>query len=284
MFKLGGLNLRKWSSNSQAILEHVTDDLRETKQLQLNGNEVQKTLGVYWATSNDTIKFKVNFRDIRVNQSTKGTLMSNVAKLFDPLGLLSPIVIVAKLIIQELWREQCSWDNVGAESIAIKWRELYMELKQLEEIKIPRWVHTSSAVRAELHGFCDASEKALGAVIYVRTTNELGDIKISLLVSRSKVAPIKTKPTLPRLELCGALLLTKLIKRVRETLGSPNWKTHAWPHTHHSMITFSWIQSEAGHWKTFVANRVSEIRHLIRSTMASCWVQRQPSTFNNKRN
>ncbi|XP_045541422.1 uncharacterized protein LOC123722904 [Papilio machaon] len=63
--------------------------------------------------------------------------------------------------------------------------------------------------RFELHGFSDASAAAYAAVVYGRVVQSDDEVKVSLIMSKTKVAPLK-QVTLPRLELCAALLLTKL--------------------------------------------------------------------------
>jgi len=97
------------------------------------------------------------------------------------------------------------------------WEALKGTLLQSPKIKVSRFVHIDAKDHAEIHGFADASMRAYGACIYVRTNNAEG-LKVSLLTAKSKVAPLKTK-TLPRLELCTAHLLPVLYNRVRPLLN-----------------------------------------------------------------
>lgn len=123
--------------------------------------------------------------------------------------------------------------------------------------KIPRRVICNDPIRIELHGFSDASERAYGACIYVRSTNSSQEHHVKLLCAKSRVAPLKVV-SLPRLELCGALLLSQLYQRVIEALSINIDSVHFWCD---STIALSWIAGNPSKWSTF-ANRVAEIQKL----------------------
>ena len=114
-------------------------------------------------------------------------------------------------------------------------------------------------VSKELHGFSDASEIAYAAVIYMRITDSQGRITTSLITSKTKVSPIQ-RQTIPRLELCGALLLAKLLDHSRKVLKIPLKDSHAWTD---STVVLSWLSGNSRRFKTFVGNRVSQIVDLI---------------------
>lgn len=122
-------------------------------------------------------------------------------------------------------------------------------------MQINRWICGKEIV--ELHGFSDASEKAYGAVIYCKTI-VADSSHITLLQAKSKVAPVKTKTTLPRLDLCTATLLAKLMQKMQKALRVK--KIYLWSD---SQITLAWIRSTPNKWETFIANRVAEIHQNV---------------------
>ncbi|XP_051165703.1 uncharacterized protein LOC127284351 [Leptopilina boulardi] len=126
--------------------------------------------------------------------------------------------------------------------------------------KIPRWIGIGDeTVVNELHGFSDASTAAYAAVVYLRVISRSGDVQISLLSSKTKVAPEK-QLSVPRLELCGAVLLARLMKQLLALSEFNSFQSYCWTD---SSIVRAWLKLPSSHWKTFVANRVSEIHTLI---------------------
>lgn len=253
----GGFKLRKWTSNQQHLLESVPEDLREKGLREINDEDSIKTLGVHWLPSSDCFQFKVNLSS--TNQTvTKRSVLSDIAKLFDPLGWLSPVIIQAKLLMQELWITKLSWDTELPPELMLKWNRFKNELNSVQSIKIYRWIKYNSTNNGiEIHGFCDASEKAYAAVIYSRIENMQGEVSITMLTAKTKVAPITKETTLPRLELCAAVLLTHLLKKVTKSLDITEATFHAWTD---SSITLAWIKGDPSRWKSFVAHRVAEIK------------------------
>ncbi|KMQ83680.1 hypothetical protein RF55_19360 [Lasius niger] len=110
----------------------------------------------------------------------------------------------------------------------------------------------------ELHGFSDASQDALGAVIYIRTFHDYADAKVVLLAAKSKVAPVKRQTT-PRLELSAAVLLARLLARVRNILDYRHVSSHLWTD---STVSLAWIKGHPSKWKEFISNRVAAIQEL----------------------
>lgn len=127
----------------------------------------------------------------------------------------------------------------------------------LHNIKIPRWVGRGTEnLHYEIHGFSDASTSAYGAVVYLRVCNLDGTVHVSLLLDKSKVAPLKPM-SIPRLELSAALLLVKCINVVRKSLSLTTTSCHCWTD---STVALTWIRNHPSRWKSFIANRVCEIQ------------------------
>ncbi|XP_072401139.1 uncharacterized protein [Diabrotica undecimpunctata] len=232
MFKKGGFVLRKWLSNSQDLMEIIPEYLKSVDLKTLDTEEIHKTLGIHWLPVEDRL------------------VLSEIAKIYDPLGWIAPVIMQSKIFIQDLWTKRISWDKELDNSDQKRWIEYYSQLKHLEEIVIPRWNNLTNLGKIELYGFADASTKGYGAAIYTRTL--CPEVKTSLIVAKTKVAPVKGLTTLPRLELCAALLLSRLMKRTIQALNRSDVEIYAWSD---STITLAWIQGQPNRWKTFVANR-----------------------------
>lgn len=254
----GGFDLRKWSTNDESVSYFIPAELRGADgPLNLHDDAAIKTLGLHWHPQSDSFGFKVN---IPCNNSlpTKRTILSVVARLFDPLGLLSPTIILAKLIMQRLWIAGIGWDDEVPENIKSTWLAYCGSLQHLETIRIPRWLGTTTMIRCQIHAFCDASESAYGAAVYTRCQMGDGSIRVTLVSAKTKVAPIDQKQlTIARLELCGATLATKLIKIISTTFTMEIDSYYAWCD---SQIVLCWLQKIPRTWKPFVGNRVAQIQ------------------------
>ncbi|UYV74157.1 hypothetical protein LAZ67_11002264 [Cordylochernes scorpioides] len=165
---------------------------------------------------------------------------------------------------RQLPAERTSWDEPIESDIKSNWNKFQTQLSCLKEIKIPRYLNSSSSEIEELqlHGFCDASLNAYSAVFYLKTRFKIQKIKINLITSKTKVAPLKTI-TIPRLELSVALLLAQLNQVILESFPFQPDKTFLWTD---SQICIDWIRSDASRWKAFVSNRVSSIQNLTQIT------------------
>lgn len=246
-----GFSLKKWKSNESDILSKLSDSEKDTSPC-----NTFKTLGVQWHSESDCFVF-VPFNLISKTEWTKRSVLSEVCKLFDPLGWLSPCIILAKIFIQKLWLIQVGWDEQLPPNITEKWEKIRVQFVDSCPIKIPRWIGLSSTVKhASLQGFADASEKAYGCVVYLRLEHEDGTISITQMAAKTRVAPLK-KLTIPRLELLAALLLSELTIKIKDTLQITSLSIQVWSD---SAITLYWIADHPSRWKTYVANRISEIQ------------------------
>jgi hypothetical protein len=174
-----------------------------------------KTLGLLWDTNRDCFRYSSHLPATK--KVTKRSILSISSQIFDPLGLLSPVTVKAKMLMQELWSLKLGWDEsvpTVLHSTCNEWRQ---ELHLINQFEIPRYIFNHPSVTTEVHGFADASEKAYGGVIYIRTIQSNGKISVNILCAKSRVAPLKVTQ-LPRLELCAALLVSQLYKVIIKAL------------------------------------------------------------------
>nr|XP_031836774.1 uncharacterized protein LOC116428801 [Nomia melanderi] len=248
--RLGGFHLRQWTSNDGSLVEDL-ESINQERTLSLDIDETRKALGIGWNPRTDELQYSIKLTEDKP-RPTKRTILSQIAQLFDPLGLLRPVIVRAKIIMQLLWKADLGWDESVPQSIFTLWVEFMQELPYLNKFSTLRKIIVDNPLEIQLHGFCDASEAAYGACIYLPSINKQGDCKVNLLCAKSRVAPVKTISS-PRLELCAAKLLANL---VRETI---NAMTHIefkgivlWSD---STIALNWIRTPPHVLKTFVANR-----------------------------
>ncbi|XP_075150685.1 uncharacterized protein LOC142224785 [Haematobia irritans] len=251
-----GFNLRKWSANHIHLLHNIPEcDQEVSLDFSTDDTNYTKTLGLAWLPKADQLKVKVNLAPIR--SVTKRTVTSDLARIFDPLGLLSPVVVRAKIFVQELWNLNLSWDEAVPSEFDYRWRNFRESLKSLETFPVHRHVHKGHiSQNTQLHIFSDASEKAYGAAVYIRTILPNKIILVNLLWAKSRVAPLKQQ-TLPRLELCAAQLGANLAVKVKNDLDMMTTPTYYWTD---STIVLNWINSRSSSFHTFVANRIASIQ------------------------
>ncbi|GFU08904.1 integrase catalytic domain-containing protein [Trichonephila clavipes] len=257
MMNRGGFSLRKWVSNDPDVLATIPEELKAVDSKHtIKDDQPVKILGIAWFPDVDNFTFTITVNETDV--WTKLKVLSEVAKIFDPLSWLALSVVISKIFLQELWSHHLSWDEEIPYSLARHWRVFQEQLPLLTNIKIPRCILIPQAIDVQVHGFCDSSEKAYCAAIYIRSKDATQTVVSRLLTSKTRVSPVKTQ-SLPRLELCSALLLASLLQATLPTLTLPISETFAWSD---SKITLAWLKSESRRWQPFVANRVAQIQEL----------------------
>ncbi|XP_043474363.1 uncharacterized protein LOC122506314 [Leptopilina heterotoma] len=257
LLKSAGMHLKKWISNHPSLLNDLpeADRLRPT-WLNFKTENPVNALGIAWDPIQDQFCFKAPVIDLEYIP-TKRKVLAAISKLFDPNGWLSPITIKGKILMQELWKSQVDWDSPLSETLVRKWLALHSSLSEIKNIHFARWINYHPGDIAEIHGFGDASKLAFASVVYIRIKSSNGNYHTHLLTAKSRVAPVKTV-TIPRLELCAALLTVKLINNLMSILEIPVVKAYAWSD---SINTLSWIKADdPSRWPVYVANRVSEIQ------------------------
>jgi len=189
---------------------------------------------------------------------TKREMLSDKTAIFDPLGLIGPLIVRAKIILQSLWREKIDWDDPVPPNIQKQWFEYRTQLSAVNKLSISRkMTNNLKSCVIEVHGFLDASTLAYGCCLYLRCTDDTGIHHTNLICAKSKVSPLKTL-SLPQLELCAALLLTRLANKLIPKLQLKISQQYFWTD---SKIVLAWIASSSTKWRTFVAHRVAEIQN-----------------------
>ena len=194
LFSRGGFLLYKWNSSESAVLQHINPKLRDGGDTHLIADvkDSTKTLGLQWETNADQFHVTIS-QAPSAGEITKRTLISDIARVFDVLGWLSPAVVKVKILFQRLWEQKIDWDDPAPSSIQSVWQKWRSELPQLIEKPIPRCYYPKEAhiVSKQLHGFSDASENAYAAVVYLRMVDAGGKVHVSIVTSKTKVSPIK---------------------------------------------------------------------------------------------
>lgn len=259
LFESAGMHARKWLSNSKIVMEQIPNNDR-AQEVDLDRSELPsiKTLGVLWNAENDVFTFTSNPPPSEM-RLTKRSFLSKIAALFDPLGLLAPYTVRAKILLQEIWRKGIDWDQELDEElskVAFNWFDELNDINKVFTDRCLRYGPEEIVVKTELHTFVDASMKAYGAVVYLRSTYQSGAVSVRMISSKSKVAPL-TATSIPRLELMAAILGLHLSETVAKSLELDLQQTVFWSD---SMNVLWWIRGQSRTFKPFVANRIGEIQ------------------------
>ncbi|XP_055585069.1 uncharacterized protein LOC129737925 [Uranotaenia lowii] len=263
----GGFCFRKWASNSSEVLLDVSPEnlaLKEEIGVDLDPDPAVRTLGLTWLPGRDVLKFHFNIADLEgVENLTKRKVLSSIAALFDPLGFIGAVMTSAKIFMQRIWclkgadGKSVDWDQALPHQMAEDWRNFHEKLSLLNNLTISRCVIIPNATEIQLYVFTDASERAYGACAYFRSVDTDGRVKVSLLTSKSKIAPLKTQ-SIPRFELCGALHGAQLSEMVIKAVKF-NPKVFFWSD---SSCVLQWLKATPSTLTVFVGNRVSKIQQI----------------------
>ena len=256
----GGFRLTKFVSNHPDVVKSIPKE-EQSKELQkcdLSSVDtlVERALGIQWNIKSDKFGFSIAIKD---RPFTRRGILSVISSVFDPLGFLSPVMLPAKKLLQDLCKEHdVGWDDVVPNDYLLKWQLWLAALHQLQDITIDRCyksVSSAQVVSKELHVFADGSTHGYGAVVYRHTVYDSGDRNTAFVIGKSRLAPIKTT-TIPRLELTAATTAVRLAEMIkRETSGPIVVRYYT-----DSTTVLKYIASESKRWPVFVANRVQMIR------------------------
>lgn len=250
ILKPAGLELRKWASNDQAVLDGLPEYI-------ITQDSSQRFMGLLWDSSAGEFSYPCGTLSVL----TKRDLLTAIAKIYDPMGWIQPIIITAKILMQETWKNGLNWDDPLPEELMNKWTICRENLINIKSLTIPRWIKFSEDMDCiELHGFSDASQLAYGAVVYARFICSNKSVAVHQIIAKSRVAPAKVQLTIPRLELKGVLLLADLMEKVKQSMNLTHPTIYAWID---SQVALWWIKSPPNKWKPFVRHRVNAIQSMI---------------------
>ena len=246
-------------------VRHVIEDDQTYSQYAIgtpSSKGDSKVLGVNWDSDSDKLLFNLDsvVAFAKSLPPTKRSVLKLAAKIFDPLGMLTVFTINLKIFFQQLCIEKLGWDVELKGSHRKTYDSFVSEIENLQGIFISRslFQKDKKVRKVEIHGFSDASERAYASVVYLRVAYESGEIEIKFIASKSKVCPIKSQ-SIPRLELLGTLLLSKLVHSVREILKDElkdlPVETFYWTD---SISALCWIRNVKP-WTQYVRHRVSKI-------------------------
>lgn len=262
------LRLHKFTSNSQTVMEAFApeDCAKAVKDFDFSGEAIptQRSLGLLWEITTDTFTFAVSTAN---KPFTRRGVLSTVNSVFDPLGLLAPVTIQGRALLRELTADQSDWDApIPAEKLTkwTAWRDMLQDLKHLH---VPRTYTQTSLIKAihtELCVFSDASTKAIGAVAYLKATQLDGQVDIGFVMGKAKLAP-QSEPTIPRLELCAAVLAVEMAELIQDELDIKLNETKFYSD---SKVVLGYIYNETKRFYVYVHNRVQRIRQ---STKPAQW-------------
>lgn len=261
LYKGGGLRLHKFASNSRKVLDSFkSDDLaNDFKDLNLGRDTlpIQRSLCLLWNTDHDVFTFRVS-KDLK--PYTKRGVLSTINSLYDPLGFASPVIIRGKLLLREgmTSSQKLYWDDPLPDSLRKEWQAWVQSLAHLESLHIERkygGISFSLAVIQEVHIFCDASKDAIGAVAYLKSQLN-NSTEVCFLLGKAKVSPA-SGITIPRSELCAAVLAVELADIIKEQLVIDSDSFFFYTD---SQVVLGYITNITRRFYVYVGNRVSRIR------------------------
>ena len=265
--KTANLRLHKIVSNNKHVMksfpeEDLQSNLRSI-HLDVDKLPVNQSLGLSWELNSDCFKFNI---ELEQKPFTRRGILSSLNSVYDPLGFVAPMIICGKMILREI-TAGCDWDEPLNPELESKWRSWRESLLSLDNFATSRMYvpqSLSTSVRKELHIFSDASEKAICAVAYVRVTMDNGDFSTGFVMGKCKLAPVHGH-SVPRLELCAALVAAQLGETITESLSIA---FDSFKYYSDSRVVLGYIHNTTRRFYNYVSNRVQRI---LCTTKAEQW-------------
>ena len=250
IFNKSSMPLHEFASNCP-----VTNNILKNRGLKTKESKL-KVLGMMWDFTNDLMY--INEPVFEVEHVTKRSLLSDIAKVFDPIGFLGPLTALGRQLVQVAWECDFNWDTALTSDIVEKWVQVVSQLKAAIRVPIPRWVGLKNLNNVSVHCFTDASDKALGVVIYL--VNAEHSVFFS---SKPKVCPIKMAHfTVPRKELAAFALGVKHLIFVLDAISKycTPASLHVWSD---STLALTWCSAKKVHKELFIRARVDDVQHKL---------------------
>ena len=253
----GNLRVHKLLSNKSEVLQVFppSDCAVDVGNVTLCSS-TERALGVLWSLKSDSFTYNYNTSN---EPCTRRTMLSDIASLYDPMGLISPLILSGRIILQNACKSGYTWDEILKDDYAENWLNWNQNMSKLSNLEIQRAVNPPdfSSVRQEIHTFADASTSGFGACSYLRSIDKQNNAHCSLIFGKSRVAPIKVT-TIPRLELQAALLAAKQTAMLSEELQL-DAECYLWSD---SKIVLGYINNDEKRFYTYVSNRLAQIHDI----------------------
>ena len=257
MFSEGRVELAKFVSSSPQVIQSIDQSLvAEKVKVDFADTVIERALGVVWNVTSDWFTYDVSI-DMSGNV-TRRKILSIVSSVFDPLGLVSPFILLGKQILQELCVSGLGWDDKVQPEIEARFMRWIQLTSSLHILRIPRCYKRPSLTtyKVELHTFCDGSTIGYGVCSYLRLIPEQGPCQVKLVFGKSRVTPVKPM-TVPRIELCAAVLAVRVSLMLEQELKYEYVKQIYYSD---SKVVLGYINNSTKRFHVFVANRVGFIQ------------------------
>ena len=260
LLHLGGFKPNKFVSNVPNLADRIDGSTQSTepKVIASSKEDSSHVLGLKWDHNNDTLVVSRGTSSTVTKSLTQRLVLSLVSKVFDPIGLVAPFTVGARLLLKDIWRVSGQhWDEELPKDTVERFLEWSVELPKLAAITIPRSYFSGNFEHLELHMFGDSSQEVFSAVAFLRarvTTSSGFQTELAFVVGKARVAPMKVM-TVPKLELQAALLAARLKQDIYRALTVKVNRVFMWTD---STTVLQWLNSATKH-PIFIANRVCEV-------------------------
>ncbi len=255
----GNLRLHKFASNSKAVMQSIpeSEHAGDPKANPLDDSTISRVLGIEWHIQDDQFRFRLT---IPSKPMTRRGVLSAIASIYDPLGFLAPFVLIGKLLLQQMCKQNVRWDDELDEELKPKWTRWTSEILLLTKFHANRCIipaEFGEIVKQEYHHFSDASNIGYGQCTYLRVVDDKGNVSCSLVMGKARVAPTKVQ-TIPRLELTAAVVSSRISSFLQQEMKHDQ-PEFFWTD---SKIVLGYLNNDARRFHVFVSNRVQQIREV----------------------